>query len=200
MTLISEEAAVANADARTNDMQAVFDSYDPPEGVRVELIDGRIVVSPTPVPGHSGLLMKLYEQFLREHKPEGTDVSFSPVTIYLPDSPRGDNYVPDLSVFDAKLSEDFDNWKVLPDAVHLVVEVVSAGRDSQRDDRTVKPRGYASGPIPLYLLIDPLQSEVTLFSEPENGRYRRQLKVPYGDNLPFPEPFDAVLDTSIFLR
>ncbi len=199
MTLLIEEAAmVANTDA---DVQAVFDRIDPPEGVRAELIGGRIVMSPSPVGKHGGLLRRLDKRFLDVHKPQGTEVSSYPVTINLPHAPGGrESYVPDLVVVDEDVLWDAQDWKFPADVFHLVTEVVSAGRDSQRDDRLVKPLGYASGPVPLYLLVDPLLDEVTLFSRPKNGRYRSKNTASFGEKLTFPEPFDAILDTSIFLR
>ncbi|MET7301734.1 Uma2 family endonuclease [Embleya sp. NPDC005575] len=178
---------------------ALFESIEAPETVRVELIGGRIVMSPTPVSGHGGLLRRLFSRFLEPNLPEGTDVPMSPVTIMLP-GVGGDGYVPDMVVFDEDANWDFDDWKLPADVVHLVVEVVSAGRESQHDDREVKPLGYASGPIPLYLLIDPLRQEVTLFASPSDGKYQERHTVPFGGRIPVPDPFDAVLDTSIFFR
>ncbi|MGW0659049.1 Uma2 family endonuclease [Streptodolium elevatio] len=199
MTLVAEEAAVAaDTDMERPDMQAVFDSIDPPEGFRVELIGGAIVMSPTPVGSHGGLLQDLYEAFLRENRPQDTRVPFSPVTILLPNAPDKESYVPDMCVIDRAAVDTHSEWKFPADVVHLVVEVVSAGRESQVNDRLVKPGGYASGPVPLYLLIDPLRREVTLFSDPKNNAYQTSTKVKYGDEISFPEPFKGVLDTAIF--
>lgn len=130
--------------------------------------------------------------------PEGADLAGSPVSIALPNSMGGDCYVPDLCVYDIAVEDNGDEWKLPAAAFLLVAEVVS--RSSQNHDRETKPQGYASGPIPLYLLIDPLRSEVTLFSDPANGRYQTVRRVDYGGKIPFPAPFDAVLDTSIFVR
>ncbi|HSA50516.1 MAG TPA: Uma2 family endonuclease, partial [Yinghuangia sp.] len=157
--------------------------------------------SPSAVGKHGGLLRRLDKRFLDLHKPDDTEVSTYPVTIDLPNAPGGkESYVPDLVVVDEEVLWDADDWRFPADVFHLVAEVVSAGRDGQRDDRYVKPLGYASGPVPLYLLIDPLREEVTLFVNPKNGKYRSKNTVSYGDKLTFPEPFDAILDTSIFVR
>ncbi|UGQ09268.1 Uma2 family endonuclease [Yinghuangia sp. ASG 101] len=198
MTLVVEEAAVvADAGIERPDQRELFENTDPPEGQRVELIGGLIVMSPTPVGAHSGLLEDLYESFIRENRPEKTRVSFSPVTIQLPTAPNKDCYVPDLCVLDKAAVDTHTDWKFGPDVVHLVVEVVS--ENSQKNDREVKPLGYASGHIPLYLLIDPLRSEVTLFADPVNCRYRSQTRVGYGTKISFPPPWNADLDTSIFI-
>ncbi|WP_406296367.1 Uma2 family endonuclease [Embleya sp. NBC_00888] len=180
-------------------LAALFETLEAPDNVRVELIGGRIVPSPPPVAGHGGLLRRLCGRFLEPNMPEGKGVSLSPVTIVLPCS-DADAYVPDLAVLDEDTLWDFDDWKLSADVVHLVVEVVSAGRENRHDDREVKPLGYASGPIPLYLLIDPLRQEVTLFASPSDGKYQERHTVPFGGRIPVPNPFDAVLDTSIFFR
>ncbi|NUP33716.1 MAG: Uma2 family endonuclease [Streptomycetaceae bacterium] len=201
MTLLSERAATVESTraARHPDVQAVYESLDPPEGFRVELIEGVIVMSPTPVPWHGQLLVDLYEEFLRSNLPPGTAVSFSPVTVDLP-MIGGDGYVPDLVVMDRAAMREKERWRVPAEAFPLVVEVVSANRVSRHNDRVVKPDGYASGPVPLYFLIDPMREEVCLFSQPIAGRYETATVVPFGGTIRFPEPFDAELDTSIFLR
>jgi hypothetical protein len=53
--------------------------------------------------------------------------------------------------------------------------------------------------VPLYLLIDPLLTEETLFSKPRGKQYRTKSTGQFGEKLPFPEPFGGVLDTSIFI-
>jgi Uma2 family endonuclease len=201
MTLM-QEAPVAELSSRARpDMADEFDAFDPPEGFRAELIGGALVLSPTSLGFHHGLLRRLTRQFLEPKLPDGTEVTTFPVTVWLPETPDGrSGYVPDLAVMNEEATWDTEHWKFPADVFHLVVEVVSANAQSQVDDRIRKPLGYASGPVPLYLLIDPLKSEVALYSEPKDGRYRTLTRVEYGDKIAFPEPFGGVLDTSIFLH
>ncbi|MFD4142930.1 MULTISPECIES: hypothetical protein [unclassified Streptomyces] len=52
-----------------------------------------------------------------------------------------------------------------------------------------------------YLLIDRFDEHgptATLFTQPQNGAYKHAERVPFGDQVKLPEPFDAVLDTSAF--
>lgn len=202
MTLI-QEAYVADPSShvRPGVDEDEFDAFDPPEGFRAELIGGALVLSPTSPGFHHGLLRRLTRRFLEPHLPDGTEVTTFPVTVWLPDTPDGrSGYVPDLAVMDEEATWDTHHRKFPADVFHLVVEVVSPTAQSQVDDRVRKPLGYASGPVPLYLLIDPLRSEASLYANPEARQYRTLTRVKFGDKLPFPPPFDALLDTSVFIR
>lgn len=201
MTLALERADAVTDEHRT-DIEADFDSFDPPEGFRAELIGGAIVMSPTSVGLHHGLLRRLTREFLEARLPERTDWTTFPLTVRIPEGVDGDaeGYIPDLVVVDEEAMWDGEHWKFDPDVVHLVVEVVSRGSQSQRDDRFHKPIGYASAGVPLYLLIDPLRRQTTLFAKPDAKAYTSKNCVRFGDKIPFPEPFGGVLDTSIFIR
>lgn len=197
MTLALERVASV-ADADRDYVRAAFERLDPPEGFKAEMIDGRIILSPTSVLFHAEMLDDLVECFLRDRMPTGTRTPPHPVTISLPDAPGQASYVPDLCVIDRVDRRDRRQWQLDPAEVHLVIEVVS--RSSRHEDRELKPKGYASGPVPLYLLIDPLRSEVVLFWDPQEGAYREAHHASFGGKVPFPEPFGGVLDTSIFIR
>lgn len=72
---------------------------------------------------------------------------------------------------------------------------------SQRRDREIKPRAYAQGGMPLYLLIDRLDKPpaVTLFSQPGKDRYGKRQVAAAGRPLRPPKPFGTALDTSCLL-
>jgi Uma2 family endonuclease len=79
--------------------------------------------------------------------------------------------------------------------VLLAAEVVSPS--SQRRDRVAKPRAYAQGGVPLFLLIDQVAdfATVTLFSDPDQTSYRASDRAEIGRALRLPEPFGIALDT-----
>ena len=62
----------------------------------------------------------------------------------------------------------------------------------------MKRRAYAGAGIPLYLLVDRQQRQVTLFSHPAHGDYSRTCTAVFGDKLELPKPFDFALDTASF--
>lgn len=61
----------------------------------------------------------------------------------------------------------------------------------------LKPRAYAQGRVPLYLLIDQLAgpATVTLFSDPDKTSCRSCSAAAAGQPLRLPEPFGVSLDT-----
>jgi hypothetical protein len=79
--------------------------------------------------------------------------------------------------------------------VLLVVEVTSYDPHGNARDRVEKPRAYAGAGIPVFLLVDRDSCEVKVSSEPEGGRYTRQVVVPYGKTVTLPDPVGIELDT-----
>ncbi|NBM20560.1 Uma2 family endonuclease [Streptomyces sp. GC420] len=82
-----------------------------------------------------------------------------------------------------------------PQGVLMVVEITSFDRDTHRRDRDEKRDGYAKNGIPVYLFIDRDDDTLTVFSEPEGGKYRNEASYPYGTTVPLPEPVGFVLET-----
>lgn len=83
-----------------------------------------------------------------------------------------------------------------PADVLLVVEVTSSKAER---DRRAKRRAYASGQVPLYLLIDRGEQSVTLFGEPGGSGdlidFRASTRVPFGKSIELPSPFAFSLET-----
>lgn len=161
-----------------------------PDGYHVEIIAGRIVVSPTPQLGHAKIVRRL-EEALEPALPPGTDY-YQNVTIVVADT--GEQYVPDLLVLPADIPDD--QWRFDAGMCLLVVEVTSP-KDPETD-RNMKLRGYATAGVPLYLLIDVDRRSVTLFSLPSESTYRKKLWIEHGEKIHLPEPFDVTIDTAEF--
>jgi Uma2 family endonuclease len=174
-----------------SDVFALYEAL--PEGARAEIIEGNIVVSPMPRSLHMRTINLLTRAFLAVC-PDDWSASQN-ATIEVLDDGEPVRYIPDLAVGpDDRLA--YPGYLAPPSSFELVVEVTS--RSSLRHDREVKPRGYASSGIPLYLLIDPLDGEgvATIHSQPSReGRYWDSISVPYGKSLHIPDPFDFDLDT-----
>lgn len=115
------------------------------------------------------------------------------VTLHMPAT--DERYVPDLVVMTLARFES-DNWLCQARDAELVAEIVSPA--NARDDRVVKVRGYAASGVPIYLLIDPLEKAVTLFTEPAEVSYQQVSRVPFGAVLALPEPFAGEINTSAF--
>jgi hypothetical protein len=81
----------------------------------------------------------------------------------------------------------------------MVGEVVS--KSSVEIDWEDKPGIYATGGVPVFLIIDPVSrpGTVTVFSEPKEGQYNVSATVTMGGTIYIPDPVDFSLDTSLFL-
>ena len=184
--------AAANELARA---ERLWYDLEPPEGTQLELIDGELVMSPTPGRAHSNTVTRLSYQLADLAQRRGWEVHAN-LTVHIPAT--RERLIPDLMVIpeDAPL---FGADEVLAPGVLLAAEVVSPS--SRRRDRTDKPRAYSQGRIPLCLLIDPFAAPaaVTLFSQPGQGGYGHQLRATAGQPLRLPEPFDVDLDIARLL-
>lgn len=167
------------------------EQVDVPDGFRVEIVDGSILVSPTPSAQHVRIIWRL-EGALREHGSAGT-AAVQMLTIEL--SPTGERYVPDLVVVPLETLSGSGWVRSAADAL-LAVEVASPA--NAEADRVKKVRGYAVAGVPLYLLIDPPERSATLFSDPQDRLYRSHVQIPFGKALELPEPFSFTLDTTDF--
>ncbi|WP_199747682.1 Uma2 family endonuclease [Actinomadura sp. WAC 06369] len=183
---------------REDDLLAGFLALKTPEGYRAELIDGEIVVTPPPGGPHEEWIAEITWQLAR-HSAAKFHCSGNKGLI-IPGGPgqRENRVIPDGTVVRADLGllRDAGPWMpVEPDTVSMVMEVTSRRGDL---DRQAKRHGYARAGIPLYLLVDRDKGRVSLFSEPEDGDYKHTHRVPFGEKLALPKPFDFDLDTSDF--
>ncbi|MFJ7066959.1 Uma2 family endonuclease [Streptomyces sp. NPDC101115] len=174
-----------------------FLALDTPEGFRAELIEGEIVVTPPPDGDHEKYISRIARQVIRRAL---VDMDLSGNKGLRLTSAAGqprDHVIPDIT-FAPLVADVFggaDSW--MPgDGVAMVLEVTSTRPNKDRD---VKRRCCARGRIPLYLLVDRDDSTVTLFTDPQNGDYREQHRVPFGKPVPLPEPFGFDLETSDLL-
>jgi Uma2 family endonuclease len=165
---------------------------DPIEGIRVELLDGRLVMSPPPAVRHNRAVWWLVGALFDAARTNGWDL-LQTTAVHI--AATRDRPQPDLVVAPPGAPQ-YDDHELYAHGVLLVAEVVSPS--SGHDDREFKRDAYARGGVPLYLLIDPQKAEqaVTLFSDPRPDGYRSRTRAPFGDPITLPEPFGMVLDTA----
>jgi Uma2 family endonuclease len=133
---------------------------------RLELIEGEIVVAPSPAPMHQLVVHRL--AVLLDRAIVEADLGLvleSPLDVYLEDF---NVFQPDLIVLLHDRIELFGVAKV-ESAPSLAVEIVSPS--TGRRDRVAKRDIYARFAVPEYWLIDHEQGTVTVFSDPRDGRY-----------------------------
>ena len=164
------------------DFEAIRDVDD---GHRYELIDGSLVVTPSPVPLHQTVVTELLFS-LRTTAPPGMRVFVAPLDVRF-----GMDTVlqPDLLV--AARGDLTD--QELPSAPLLAVEVLSPS--TRRIDELLKRDRFAAAGVPSYWLVDPAGPSVTVL-ELGDGAYR-EAQVARGEEwvrvtAPFPLEFRPV--------
>ncbi|GAA4240214.1 hypothetical protein GCM10022254_64090 [Actinomadura meridiana] len=187
MTAMPEEPSIVR-----NDLREAFAALDVMPGFRAELVDGEIIVSPTPDGQHETIIVAVDDWVRDVH-----DLRLHRNLTLI--SPEGE-YVPD-GIAAPKGAFAGQDWHSKPDGVAMVLEVTSGrgGKNKGAErDRGPKRRGYAAADIPLYLLVDRLDGKVTIFSEPRGGDYTHSASAVLGDDLTIPEPLEGVLPTRDF--
>jgi Uma2 family endonuclease len=191
---LSEEPMISLHDQRRAAIRHAFDAL--PEEMRAEIVDGEIIVSPLQLNAHQLIIMDL-AKLLARTTPEDWLVDTSGGVIIEPD---WDEYRPDLLVAPRAAWPKEGNSGPDLTEVKLVVEVTSSGKRNLERDRETKFRVYAGAGIALYLLVDRYDGKgfTTLYSNPSGTQYLDAHKVPFGEKLKLPEPFDVEIDSAQF--
>jgi hypothetical protein len=66
-------------------------------------------------------------------------------------------------------------------------------------DRKTKRRAYAAARVPLYLLVDRDERQVTLFDDPRRDDYATMFVAAFGSSVRLPPPFSFTLETDGFV-
>lgn len=122
--------------AQVQQILALHETFDAPEGHKTEVLEGNLVVSPSPSGRHRLIYAELHRQ-LDQVMPAQLAVTN---TVTLEMTATGERYMPDILVMSRDLLNSED-WLFPADQADLVVEIVSPS--NARHDRVVKVRGYA---------------------------------------------------------
>lgn len=156
-----------------------------PEGRRIELLDGELLVTPSANHAHQRLSLRL-AMAIDTAAPAGFEV-LEAINVRLA---IGRILIPDLAVIttpgvDSVVSDAHD--------VALVVEIVSPG--SVVTDRAVKPQLYAAAGIPSYLRIElGRDGPAAVAYRLRDGRYVEESRAAPGAVLSLHEPFPLDVD------
>ncbi|MET7328045.1 Uma2 family endonuclease [Nonomuraea sp. NPDC005650] len=175
----------------------LFDALPPLPGFRVEVIEGKLIVSPMGTPEHTWMAVDLNNALSPLCKERGWRGAPGGLNVCI-EGPR-DSLIPDY-VLTHPLCPRWGPGELLSSGVVMVAEIVSPS--SVHTDREEKRRLYALGRVPVYLLIDPIADEpsVTAFSDIKDGAYQVMTRVITGTPIALPSPVDFKLDTSIFME
>jgi Uma2 family endonuclease len=177
-----------------DDVVRIWEETDAPEGCKVEIIEGIVTVSPGPANHHNSIADMVQRQ-LYPAIPDDWGI-YQTLSVAIPS--RMGMFFPDLVVA-PRAALDEPGHAIPAAAAELAVEITS--KANANHDRVEKLHGYATGGVPLYLLLDSWHTgrpTATLYGEPRNSLYRVLDTVKYGESIHLPAPFDITLDTSAF--
>jgi Uma2 family endonuclease len=147
------------------------------EGERLELLEGWLVPKMTINPPHP-VAIKLLENELASRLPAGWITrTQAPITT------RDSEPEPDVSVVHGPVRRYRDHHP-RPDEIALVIEVADS---TLTEDRTVKARLYAAARLPIYWIVNLVDGQVEVCTEPRGGRspaYRRRQDFGPSDSVP----------------
>ncbi|MEU6350620.1 Uma2 family endonuclease [Streptomyces sp. NPDC047072] len=168
-----------------------FEGLEPPDGLKVELLRGEIVMMASPDLVHNVIVMLLGRQI-------PIDSWYALQTQDVDLLEEASEPVPDLVVVDPDVLPT--SGRLLPAGlITMVVEVVS--KTSVHRDYDIKRSIYAAGKVPAYLVVDPIMAQCVLLTRPvgkgEDADYQRQQVTKFGAPLPL-EELGLELDTTGF--
>jgi Uma2 family endonuclease len=168
----------------------VDDVADLPEDLRYELVDGRLVLTPTAKPIHQSVGVDIAAA-LKVRRPLDIVVATDQSVMFDGHNER----CPDVALI---REEGADFTPVDAADVLLAVEIVYPS--SQAIDRADKRKRYGDGGIPLYWIIDLLSERVTLteFHLSSNGVYEKQLQT--DERVTLSRPWEVTLDLPTWTR
>ncbi|MEX2972649.1 Uma2 family endonuclease [Streptomyces sp. C184] len=172
-------------------MTELFENLEVPEGVKIELLRGNIVMMAGPDVVHNDIVEAVVDQFPRKmwRRLQTQDVA-------LPQ--ESSEPQPDLVLVERGTGPGSGRL-MPPEVIRMVVEVVS--RTSVDHDYVIKRSIYAAGRLPIYLIIDPIVGHCVVLTEPtgtgETADYQLQSIFKFGDAVPL-DQLDVVLDTHEF--
>ncbi len=149
----------------------------PPDRNRYEIIDGELLVTPSPIPLHQRIVMNLSARLWSHTGQYGLgevfvaplDVVFTSSTVLEPDI-----------LFVSKPRLRIIGEKNLSGPPDLVVEVIS--ESTAQVDREIKPKQYALYGVPEFWRIDPWTKLVEVFRL-QAGSYELAANLTFGDEL-----------------
>lgn len=199
MTALAQEAPVTTSETTTPEAttpepdldEALWQAWkamELPEGLRAEIIEGFIEVSPTGRFAHGQIANRLRDKLV-VFLAESEYVARQDMNIVHDRKV----WIPDCFVAPEDPEEHItdDGIGIKASAVQLIVEVVSPGHDGVERDRDRKRRAYARAGIPVYVLIDDHDGHgtVTVLStpRPDEAVYTDAHCVAYGIDVLIPE-------------
>lgn len=163
-------------------------------GYRVEIIGGQITVAPPADGLHGASLTDIMIPFIAAGLHGEDSRVIQAIGLWLPDGPS-DYAIPDLAVVDADFGDHLVEYNCYdPSIFRLVLEVTSS---NHIHDLKVKPAGYASAGVPVYVIVDRKNRKVMVLTDPRDGEYRVHAVHHPGQSLTLPESVGAPVTLAV---
>jgi Uma2 family endonuclease len=134
-----------------------------PEGAPYQLIGGGLVMTPSPVPYHQMISMKLGFELLKfVEKGKLGVVLFAPIDVSLSET---DTYQPDI-IFISKDRLSIIGEKRIEGPPDLVIEILSPA--TAYYDLRIKKDTYEQSGVKEYWIVDPIQKTIEIFLNKKN--------------------------------
>jgi Uma2 family endonuclease len=133
----------------------------PDDGYNYELIDGVVIMSPSPSPKHQAITSEILAQihwYLRTHR---LGRVFAELDVHLGTGPTGGDLVYKPEVIFIRSERRPEMLDKIAGAPELVVEVISRG--SRRLDSQTKKADYERFGVQEYWLADPERKRITFY-------------------------------------
>ena len=154
----------------------------PDDGLRYELLDGTLIVSPAPVPRHQRALLRL-AILLTDSCPADHEVIVAPLD-WQPD--RRTSLEPDLLI----VRKDRIGEKNITQTPAIVIEVLSPG--TARIDKMLKFSRYQEGGIEQYWIMDPRVPSIEVY-QLADGAYQLLAQGSGTDAVPVAGPLTVTV-------
>ena len=158
---------------------------DPP-GIRLELVDGEIELSPSPLPRHSKVILRLSRLLMDHADRHGGGEVFSDIDVIFD---QHNVRRPDLFWFGAERGPIPDD-RAIDQVPDLAVEVVSPS--SVEIDRDVKFKLYLDHGVGFYWIVDPAQRSFEVF-DLRRASGTRVIQAGHSDEVTPPPVQDLVI-------
>ncbi|MFJ5729667.1 Uma2 family endonuclease [Streptomyces paradoxus] len=168
-------------------------------GYRVEIIEGHLLVTPSPDAPHARALTGLMIPFIAAGLHSGETEVLQNVGLWLPTGAE-DYAIPDLVVVDADIDDHFvENNAYDPACFRLVLEVTSG---NWKDDLKTKVAAYAEAKVPVYVVVDRKHQRLHVLTDPVGSGYENHRPHAPGELVTLPDSIGAkvTLDVAEILR
>lgn len=157
-------------------------------GYRVEIIEGHLLVTPSPDAPHARALTKLMRPFITAGLDDGETEILQNVGLWLPTGAE-DYAIPDLVVVDADIDDHFvENNAYDPVCFRLVLEVTSG---NWQNDLKTKVGAYAEAKVPVYVIVDRKHQRVHVLTDPAEDDYANHRVHAPGELVTLPDSIGA---------